>query len=220
MLFLILTAATLASPSDEVQSRLGIAPVDTVSGELTKTGELTCEAIEHWLSTEITPSEVATRILTHSIPAYDRNCVIRLGVPEVTWATLLLPLDDLGTYMQSTALEGQRADQRRYATLKQVAYADIMAPDPAAAAIMSSVVGFGSGHYYAESEVSGSFFLVSQALGTGFMGAAAFGKYTPTDAANMMIAGTVILTVSRFIEVLSAPAVARKSALRHFNNAQ
>jgi len=83
-------------------------------------------------------------------------------------------------------------------------------PSPGAAAVLSLGVGFGAGHYYANNNLAGGLFTVSQLGGLGVSYLAAKNG----SPAEVTTAGMVLALLSRTIEVAAAPSSAQREALR------
>ena len=91
-------------------------------------------------------------------------------------------------------------------------------PDPATATLQSALVGFGSGHFYAERPVNGFVFLGGQLLGLGLVGA---GSMLTTNGETpgvrnkgrvLMIGGMSFTGLVRVAEIATAPHAAHRTA--------
>jgi hypothetical protein len=95
---------------------------------------------------------------------------------------------------------------------------ELSMPDPTTATLQSALVGFGSGHFYAERPVSGFVFLGGQLVGLGVVGAGAMATNsgdTPgvrNQGRAMMIGGLVFTGMVRLVETATAPHAAHRTA--------
>ena len=105
---------------------------------------------------------------------------------------------------------GTWSDQRQLDLL-------LAAPSPAASMLMSTIVGFGSGHYYAGSKSSGTRHLVIQAVAVGLAGigsAVASNAADPAFGNLVYNTGLTALIVDRAVEVINAPFKAHQTTAR------
>ena len=98
-------------------------------------------------------------------------------------------------------------------------------PDPTTAAVLSGFLGFGSGHFYAKKPARGMPHLLLQTLGGGLIVASQLqlARLSLTDpdqvltqanrAQGLVIAGSVVLSGSRIVDIWTAPTSARETAL-------
>jgi hypothetical protein len=94
---------------------------------------------------------------------------------------------------------------------------ELSAPSPSAALVMSALVGFGSGHYYAGSQSSGSRHLAIQAgaIALGSIGlVAAAASDDPAPGAFVYTVGLTALSIDRVIEVVNAPFKAHQTTAK------
>jgi hypothetical protein len=105
---------------------------------------------------------------------------------------------------------GTWSDQRQLDLL-------LSAPSPATSMLMSTFVGFGSGHFYAGSPASGTRHLVIQAAAVALAGIGNAVASSATDPAfgNLVYSsGLTALIVDRAVEVINAPFKAHQTTAR------
>jgi len=100
-----------------------------------------------------------------------------------------------------------------------LALARLNAPDPVAATVMSGLVGFGSGHFYAKSPGSGTAHLIVQLASSALMIAGTLMQQSFDDVVFergqlAMAVGTTTLAISRLVETVTVPRKASKVAVR------
>lgn len=93
-------------------------------------------------------------------------------------------------------------------------------PDPAAAAVLSTSLGFGAGHFYAGNPQQGSAFFVSQAAGVTAAcigGAVATGfieTRDPKAGVPALTTGITLFVLSRMFDIATAPGAAHAAQVQ------
>jgi hypothetical protein len=94
---------------------------------------------------------------------------------------------------------------------------ELAAPSPGTALLLSTLVGFGSGHYYAGDSASGGRHLGVQAAGFVVASVASIAASQSDNASGLgfiELVGLTTLSVDRIIEVVNAPFKAHQTAAR------
>jgi hypothetical protein len=156
-----------------------------------------------------TPAPVATTVAP-AAPVVPTAPVVSVA-PAATAAPAPVVVPSLPPPVAAApAPAGTWSDQRQLDLL-------LSAPSPATAMLMSTIVGFGSGHYYAGSKGSGTRHLAIQATAVVLAGIGSAVASSATDPAfgNLVYnTGLAALIVDRAVEVINAPFKAHQTTAR------
>ena len=156
----------------------------------------------------VAPASVATAVAPAPAPAAPVAPVVPAA--PVPPAPIVVVAPPPVTIAAAPPVAGTWSDQRQLDLL-------LSAPSPAASVLMSAVVGFGSGHYYAGSKASGTRHLAIQGstILLAGIGSAIAGSASDPAVANFVYAsGLTAFLVDRAIEIVNAPFKAHQTTAR------
>lgn len=171
---------------------------------------LTCIDAKKMISDGKTEAEMLWIVAGSTIPMSELPCIQGAGLPKTVLAAMPNHVQQ-----SSTPPGAGYASAPGPSAPMGLAYAPMVMPDAGAAAAMSGLIGFGSGHFYACDPVGGAAFFLATLLGGGLMaGGLAWQANDPLvrdgGATALVAVGGTLFFVVHAADTATAPLAAER----------